>query len=64
MELPITTPYWRMLKEIIKYHRLMLYQSMMESKEERLGRGIIMMQKESERKDNWYGETEEAAKEV
>ena len=68
----MTTPYWGMLKElgvwpvreVIRYHRLMLYQSMMDSKDERLGKSIIVMQKESKRRDNWYGGTEEAAREV
>ena len=60
MEVPTTTPYWGILKELgiwpmketIRYQRLMLYQNLMESDEERLGRKIIVMQQESGRKDN------------
>ena len=67
--LPVTTPYWGIVKEMgiwpmetrITYQRLMLYESMMKSDENRLGRKIIESQKETSLKVNWAKETQKLA---
>jgi len=72
LRLPTTTPYWGIIKEVgiwpikqkIQYHRLMLYENMMKSDDERLGKIVIQGQKKLERKDNWYHRTEELARKV
>ena len=72
LELPRTTPYWGILKETgvwpikekIAYQRMMLFENMINSKEERLGRMVVMEQRESGRENSWYGETKKCAREL
>ena len=63
LNLPDSTPYWGILNEtgiwplqmVVNYHRLMLYQSMIDSEDSRLGRKVIKEQKENEW--GWFKET-------
>ena len=65
LKLRVTTPYIGLLKETgvwpakerIKYQRLMLYQNMMTSDEDRLGRVILKDQELRETELNWLNET-------
>lgn len=72
LRLPNATPYWGVLKETgiwplrmkVWYHRLMLYENLMNSCDERLGKKIISRQKEREQENGWYGRTKEIAAEL
>ena len=67
--LPISTPYWGILqqtgiwpiRERINYHRLMLYENLMTSDNERLGKVVVMGQRHVGG-TNWLSETEKTAK--
>jgi len=62
MRLPSTTLYWGLLKEVgvwpfrkvSSYQRLLLFQTLMISEEDRLGRIGIVEQEISGRKTTWY----------
>ena len=72
LNLPKTTPYMGLLKEIgiwtldkqLLYQRLMLYQNIITSDDERLGKQIVLDQKRQEWRKTWYSETEKKAKEL
>ena len=72
LKLPVTTPYMGLLKETgiwpakerIKYQRLMLYQNMITSEEDRLGRVILKDQELRETELNWLNETTRIAREM
>ena len=62
LRLPSTTPYWglltevgvRPLREVISYQRSMLFQKLMTSEEERLGRIVTVEQKIGGRYTTWH----------
>ena len=72
LQLPTTTPTWGVLKETgiwtiqmqITYQRLMLYQNLITSDEERLGRRLIEAQEEEEWDEGWMGETKKIARKI
>ena len=72
LKLPVTTPYLGLLKETgvwpakqkIWYQRLMLYQNLITSDEERLGRIIIEDQELRDTEMNWLNETKKIAREI
>ncbi len=69
--LPKSTPYWAILEETgiwpmerrIQYQRLMLFQNLIDSKDERLGKQLIPEQRNNDKK-NWYVYTKEVGKKL
>ena len=65
MSLPQSTPYWGLLGELgiwpiqdkVNYHRLMLFENIINSDEERLAKKIIENQRETQIEQCWYSET-------
>ena len=64
LEIPEATPYWGVLKELgiwpirmqVDYQRMMLFENIMTSNRERLGRWVLEDQKKREMKNTFYDE--------
>ena len=71
LQLPESTPYWGLIKETgvwpirmkIIYQRLMLFQNMISSDEERLGKKIVEDQLKNQKK-GWVSETKRLARTI